>query len=91
MTNLDTEVSYTQNSPGSRGRPRRATDSAHRWPSWSGDPERAVIVGVPDDVDNSTGMVNVIPFGAGGTRGSGRPGSTVVPGPGSSRFGGRPG
>ena len=48
--------------------------------------ERAVIVGVPDDVDNASGMVNVIPFGGGPPR-YWAPGVHDVPGPGSSRFG----
>ena len=50
-------------------------------------PERAVIVGVPDDADKATGMVNVIPFGGGPAR-LWAPGVNGVPGPGSDRFGG---
>ena len=47
--------------------------------------ERAVIVGVPDDQDHSTGMVNVIPFD-GGTPRFWAPGTGGVPG-GANRFG----
>jgi hypothetical protein len=43
-------------------------------------------VGVPDDVDNASGMVNVIPFG-GGTPRAWVPGAGGIPIAGASRFG----
>ena len=45
-----------------------------------------LLVGVPDDVGNSTGMVNVIPF-AGGTPRFWKPGTGGIPAGGASRFG----
>jgi hypothetical protein len=47
--------------------------------------ERALLVGVPNDVESNTGMINVIPF-AGGTPRSWVPGSGGVPA-GASRLG----
>ena len=44
-----------------------------------------MIIGVPDDVDNVNGMVNVIPMG-GGTPRFWEPGVNGVPG-GGNRFG----
>ena len=51
-----------------------------------GPAERALLVGIPEDVDHATGMVNVLPFG-GGTPRFWAPGSGGVPSAGSSRFG----
>jgi hypothetical protein len=48
--------------------------------------ERALIIGVPDDVDRNLGMVNVIPLG-GGTPRFWAPGVDGVPLAGASRFG----
>jgi hypothetical protein len=85
VTDLDAEVSLAQNSPGVPG----AVDAGDRFGSAvafvSGAGERAVLVGVPDDVDNSTGMVNVLPLG-GGTPRFWKPGTNGVPG-GANRFG----
>jgi hypothetical protein len=79
------EVSYSQGSPGVPG----GVDAGDRFGSAlafvSGFSERAVIVGVPDDVDNNTGMVNVLPLG-GGTPRFWKPGAGGVPG-GANRFG----
>ena len=85
VTDLDAEVSYSQGSPGVPG----GVDAGDRFGSAvafvSGFSERAVLVGVPDDVDNSTGMVNVLPLG-GGTPRYWKPGANGVPG-GANRFG----
>ena len=85
VTDLDAEVSLAQNSPGVPG----AVDAGDRFGSAvafvSGASERAVLVGVPDDVDNSTGMVNVLPLGGGAPR-FWKPGTNGVPG-GGNRFG----
>ena len=85
VTDLDAEMSYSQDSPGVPG----GVDAGDRFGASLafvvGAPERALIVGVPDDVDNSTGMVNVIPFG-GGTPRFWAPGIGGVPA-GASRFG----
>jgi hypothetical protein len=86
VTNLDAEVSYAQNSPGIPGAATAGDRFGAALAVVVGAPERAVIVGVPDDVDNASGMVNVIPFG-GGTPRYWAPGVNGVPGPGSSRFG----
>ena len=63
------------------------TSSAATLAFVAGASERALIIGVPDDVDNSHGMVNVIPLG-GGTPRSWVPGVGGVPSGGASRFGG---
>jgi hypothetical protein len=45
-----------------------------------------LLIGAPDDVENSTGLVDVIPFG-GGTARYWRPGVDGVPGAGANNFG----
>jgi hypothetical protein len=86
ITDLDAETSYAQNSPGVPG----AADAGDRFGATlayvSGVAERALIVGVPDDVDNGSGMVNVIPLGGGVPR-HWKPGVGGVPSAGSNRFG----
>jgi hypothetical protein len=52
----------------------------------SGAHERVLLVGVTDDVELSSGMVDVIPF-SGGTARPWMPGFGVVPAVGTSRFG----
>ena len=85
ITDLDAEVSYSQ---GTIGIPGAVTAGDRFGASLAvvvGASERAVIVGVPDDQDHSTGMVNVIPFD-GGTPRFWAPGTAGVPG-GANRFG----
>jgi hypothetical protein len=48
--------------------------------------ERSFLVGVPDDVQYSSGMVNVIPL-TGGSMRSWRPGAGGLPSTGTDRFG----
>ena len=85
VTDLDAEVTYSQSSPGVPG----GVDAGDRFGSAvafvSGAGERVVLVGVPNDVDNSTGMVNVLPLG-GGTPRFWKPGTNGLPG-GANRFG----
>ena len=85
VTDLDAEVTYSQSSPGVPG----GVDAGDRFGSAvafvSGFSERAVLVGVPNDVDNSTGMVNVLPLGEGTPR-FWKPGTNGVPS-GANRFG----
>jgi hypothetical protein len=85
MSNLGAELTYSQSSPGVPG----GVDAGDRFGSTvafvSGAGERAFIVGVPDDVDHGTGMVNVIPMGGGAPR-FWAPGTNGVPG-GANRFG----
>jgi hypothetical protein len=85
VTNLDAEVSYAQNSSGIPGAATAGDRFGAALAIVVGASERAVIVGVPDDADNATGMVNVIPFE--GTPRFWAPGVDDVPRPGSSRFG----
>ena len=68
--------SYAQDSRGSRR--RDAGDRFGASLAVVSGRERALIVGVPDDVDNTSGMVNVIPFGGGPPR-YWAPGSTTFP------------
>ena len=87
VANLGGESTYAQNSPGVPG----GVDAGDHFGSTlafvAGAAERALIIGVPDDVDNSDGMVNVIPLG-GGTPRFWAPGVGGVPAGGASRFGG---
>lgn len=86
LTDLSTEVSYSQGSPGVPG----AVTAGDRFGTGlafvAGVTERALVVGVPDDADHPTGMVNVIPLGGGVPR-FWAPGVGGVPGAGASRFG----
>ena len=63
MSDLDNEDTYTQSTAGVPG----AAEAGDRFGSSvaivTGGSEQALIVGVPDDVGNSTGMVDVIPLG----------------------------
>ena len=85
ITDLDAEVSYSQASPGIPGAVTAGDRFGGSLAAVIGAPERALIVGVPDDQDHSTGMVNVIPFD-GGTPRFWAPGTGGVPA-GANRFG----
>ncbi|HWJ53825.1 MAG TPA: hypothetical protein VNT24_10685, partial [Propionibacteriaceae bacterium] len=78
MTNLGAELTYSQSSPGIPGNPTAGDRFGSSLAVVSGIAERALLVGVPDDVEFSTGMVDVIPF-SGGTPRSWRPGAGGVP------------
>ena len=56
----------------------------------AGTAERSILIGVPDDVEFSSGIVHVIPLPAGPPR-SWRPGVGGVPSTGADRFGGAAG
>ena len=85
VTDLDGESGYTQDSPGVPG----GVDAGDRFGTSlafvSGASERAFMVGVPDDVDHASGMVNLIPLGGGVPR-YWTPGVNGVQ-PGGVRFG----
>ncbi|HSU34617.1 MAG TPA: hypothetical protein VLJ88_03055 [Propionibacteriaceae bacterium] len=87
VADLDAEASYAQDTAGVPG----GVDAGDKFGSTlafvAGATERALIIGVPDDVDNSNGMVNVLPLG-GGTPRYWAPGVSGVPAGGASRFGG---
>ena len=87
VADLGGESTYAQDSPGVPG----GVDAGDHFGSTlafvAGASERALIIGVPDDVDNSLGMVNVIPLG-GGTPRAWVPGAGGIPTGGISRFGG---
>jgi hypothetical protein len=89
VADLDAESSYAQNSPGVPGGVHAGDKFGTTLALMAGASERALIIGVPDDVDNSNGMVNVIPLG-GGTPRYWAPGVNLVPAGGASRFGGAP-
>ena len=86
VTDVTAEVSYAQDSPGIPGTAEAGDRFGASLAVVVGNPERAVLVGVPDDTTHSTGMVNVIPFGAGTPR-FWAPGIGDVPTAGASRFG----
>ena len=86
LNNLDAETVYTQDSSGMPG----GVDANDRFGSSlavvRGASERALLIGVPDDVDLPSGMVNVVPFG-GATKRYWAPGVNGIPAAGASRFG----
>lgn len=86
ITNLGAESTYTQNSAGIPGGAEAGDKFGSTLAVVEGATERVLLVGVPDDVGNSTGMVNVIPF-AGGTPRFWKPGTDGIPAAGASRFG----
>ena len=87
VTDLDAEATYAQDSPGVPGAVEAGDEFGETLAFVNGATERALIIGVPDDVGNSAGMVNVIPLG-GGTPRAWVPGAGGIPTGGASRFGG---
>lgn len=85
VTDLDGETVYTQDSAGMPG----GVDAGDRFGaslgSARGTTETVLLIGVPDDVDHATGMVNVVPM-AGVVRRAWVPGAGGVPGA-ANRFG----
>ncbi len=65
VTDLDGGSSYSQASPGVPGDVGDGDHFGRTLAFVSGISERAFLVGVPDDSDNRSGMVNVIPLGGG--------------------------
>ena len=86
INNLGAESTYTQNTAGIPGGCRGRRQVRQHAGCGRRRPERVLIVGVPDDVGNSTGMVDVIPF-AGGTPRFWKPGTDGISAAGASRFG----
>ncbi|MET0693389.1 MAG: FG-GAP repeat protein, partial [Propionibacteriaceae bacterium] len=86
VTDLDAEVGYGQDSPGVPGAPQTGDRFGAAVSVVTGNSEQVLLVGVPDDVSNSTGEVDVIPLGAGSAR-AWIPGVGGLTGPGASRFG----
>jgi hypothetical protein len=86
MSNLAAERNYSESSPGIPGNAQAGERFGSSLAVVSGAQERVLLIGAPDDVENSTGLVDVIPFGGGSTR-YWRPGVGGVPGAGASRFG----
>lgn len=86
VTDLDAEATYDQNSAGMPG----VAETGDRFGSTlavvEGATERVLLVGVPDDATNGSGMVNVIPFGGGVPR-AWIPGLGGIPTGGIVRFG----
>ena len=85
LTDLTAELGYSQSSPGIPGEAGQGDKFGSTLAVVSGQLERVLLVGVPDDVESNTGMVTVIPF-AGGSPRSWVPGSDGVPA-GASRLG----
>jgi len=84
--NLASDVSWTQGSPGVPGGADAGDKFGASLNTVAGAAERVLLVGVPDDVDHASGMVNIIPFGGGAPR-AWVPGSGGVPSAGAGRFG----
>lgn len=87
VTDLDAETTYSQDSAGVPGVAQAGDEFGETLAFIHGATERALIVGVPDDVAATTGMVDVIPLGGGAPR-AWTPGAGGVPAAGASRFGG---
>jgi hypothetical protein len=86
MNNLAAERNFSQSSPGIPGNAQAGELFGSSLAIVTGASERVLLIGTPDDVENSTGLVDVIPFG-GGTARYWRPGVDGVPPSGASRFG----
>lgn len=85
MSNLVSDVIWTQGGPGVPGSPDDGDRFGATLAMVAGAAERVVLVGVPEDTALTTGMVDVIPFG-GGTPRSWAPGG-LIPTAGASRLG----
>jgi hypothetical protein len=90
LDDLGAEVTYDQNSTGIDGAAAANDHFGEGLGFVAGAAERSILVGVPDDVEFSNGMVNVIPL-TGGSMRSWRPGDGRVPSTGTDRFGGATG
>jgi hypothetical protein len=81
ITDLGAERNFSQSSPGIPGDAQTGERFGSALAVVIGVQERALLVGAPDDVENSTGLVDVIPF-RGGTPRYWRPRVGGVPGAG---------
>lgn len=86
VTDLDTEATYDQNSPGVPGVAEAGDRFGRSLAVVEGATERVLLVGVPDDATNNAGMVGVIPSGGGVPR-AWVPGAGGIPAGGAVRFG----
>jgi hypothetical protein len=86
LDNLGAEVTYDQDSTGMVGRVAANDRFGSGLGFVAGVAERSFLVGVPDDVEFSGGMVNVIPL-TGGSMRSWRPGAGNITLTGTDRFG----
>lgn len=84
--NLASDVSWSQASAGVPGGVDAGDKFGASLNTVAGASERVLLVGVPDDVDHASGMVDVIPFGGGIPR-AWVPGSGGIPSAGAGRFG----
>ena len=84
--NLGAETTWTQASASVPGNVEAADGFGSSVSAVSGPSERVLLVGVPDDVTYSTGMVEVLPF-TGGTPRAWIPGVGGIPTGGTSAFG----
>jgi hypothetical protein len=90
LDDLGAEATYDQNSTGVAGAAAANDHFGEGLGFVSGVAERSILVGVPDDVEFSGGIVNVIPLTGGSLR-SWRPGDGRVSSTGADRFGGAAG
>ena len=90
LDDLGAEATYEQEMPTVDGVPAANDHFGEGLGFVAGVAERSFVVGVPDDVQFSSGMVNVIPL-TGGSMRSWRPGAGGVPSTGTDRFGGATG
>jgi hypothetical protein len=87
LDDLGAEATYDQNSTGIDGAAAANDHFGEGLGFVAGTAERSILVGVPDDVEISSGIVNLIPLTGGSLR-SWRPGVGGVPSSGADRFGG---
>ncbi len=87
LDNLGAEVTYDQSSGGVGGAAAANDHFGEGLGFVAGVAERSILVGVPDDVEFSGGIVNVIPL-TGGSMRAWRPDAGGVPFSGNDRFGG---
>jgi hypothetical protein len=90
LDDLGAEATYDQNSTGIDGTAAANDHFGEGIGFVAGVAERSILVGVPDDLEFSGGVVNVIPL-TGGSMRSWRPGAGGVPSTGTDRFGGTAG
>jgi len=86
LNNLTGETTYSQSSTGMPGGASDGDRFGDSLAVVQGESETALLIGVPNDVQHSHGMVNVLPFGGANKR-AWIPGIDGVPGTGLSRFG----
>jgi hypothetical protein len=87
LDDLGSETTYDQQPLNIEGDPQAGDHFGDGLGFVAGVSERAILIGVPDDVEFSNGIVHVIPLASGVPR-FWRPGPSGVPSTGSDRFGG---